>query len=160
MSKTFAQTITVLPEHVANQIAAGEVVEGASSVIKELVENSLDSGADRISITLAKQLRYIKVADNGSGISSVDLPLAFKRHATSKILDIDDIYSLVTNGFRGEALASIASVSKLTCVSRVKGSEHASKIYIEADNSEITETGASYGTSIEVDELFIIHLPV
>lgn len=154
MSSALSQTITVLPEHVANQIAAGEVVEGASSVVKELVENSLDSGADRISITIAKQLRYIKVADNGNGIPEAELPLAFKRHATSKILDIDDIYSLITNGFRGEALASISSVSKLTCISKVKGAEHASKIYIEGETQELSETGASVGTSIEVDELF------
>ena len=154
MSSALSQTITVLPEHVANQIAAGEVVEGASSVVKELVENSLDSGADRISITIAKQLRYIKVADNGNGIPETELALAFKRHATSKILDINDIYSLITNGFRGEALASISSVSKLTCISKVKGAEHASKIYIEGDAQELSQTGASIGTSIEVDELF------
>lgn len=154
MSSALNHTITVLPEHIANQIAAGEVVEGASSVVKELVENSLDSGADKISISIAKQFRYIKVADNGNGIPESDLALAFKRHATSKILDIDDIYSLITNGFRGEALASISSVSKLSCTSKVKGAEHASKIYIEGETQELTKTGASLGTSIEVDELF------
>lgn len=146
--------IRVLPDLIANQIAAGEVIEGALSVVKELVENSIDAGATAIAISLAKQFRYIKVADNGSGIPADELSLAFTRHATSKICDIEDLYSIASNGFRGEALASIASVSKLTCVSRTRDADYATKFYIDAEKSSFSEVGAAIGTSIEVDDLF------
>jgi DNA mismatch repair protein MutL len=146
--------IRVLSDLIANQIAAGEVVEGPLSVVKELVENSIDAGANTISVELSKQLRYIKVSDNGSGISADELPLAFTRHATSKIIEIEDLFSINSNGFRGEALASIASVSKVTCISKTKSETDATKFYIDAGREEISSVGAGIGTSIEVDELF------
>lgn len=146
--------IKLLPEHVANQIAAGEVVEGPYSVVKELVENSVDAEAQRITIEIKNSNRFIKVADNGKGMSAEDLELAFKRHATSKIADIKDLESLDTNGFRGEALASIASVSKLTCISKREQDENASKLYIENGEEKKSLAGASKGTSITIDELF------
>jgi len=146
--------IRILPEHIANQIAAGEVVEGPSSIIKELVENSIDAQSTKIAIEISKNLLRIQVIDNGKGISNEDLKLAFKKHATSKITNIEDIYKLLTNGFRGEALASIASVSKVTCISKRAQDEHASKIYLENGSETLTQTGANNGTNILVDELF------
>jgi DNA mismatch repair protein MutL len=146
--------IRVLSDLIANQIAAGEVVEGALSVVKELVENSIDAGANSIAVELSKQLRYIKVSDNGSGIPVNELPLAFTRHATSKITEIEDLFSIDSNGFRGEALASISSVSKVTCISKTRSEADATKFYIDADREEVSSVGAGVGTSIEVDELF------
>jgi DNA mismatch repair protein MutL len=146
--------IRILSDLIANQIAAGEVVEGALSVVKELVENSIDAGANSIAVELSKQLRYIKVSDNGSGIPADELPLAFTRHATSKITEIEDLFSIDSNGFRGEALASIASVSKVTCISKTRSEADATKFYIDADREEVSSVGAGVGTSIEVDELF------
>ncbi len=146
--------IQLLSDEVANQIAAGEVVEGPSSVVKELVENSIDAGASRISVEINNQLRDIRVADDGAGMSADDLKLAFKRHATSKISSLNDLYSLITNGFRGEALASIASVSKLTCITKRAEDRQATKLYIESGSEEMSSAGASTGTSVEVAELF------
>ncbi|MFZ4083923.1 MAG: DNA mismatch repair endonuclease MutL [Vampirovibrionia bacterium] len=146
--------IRILSDLIANQIAAGEVVEGALSVVKELVENSIDAGANSIAVELSKQLRYIKVSDNGSGIPVNELPLAFTRHATSKITEIEDLFSIDSNGFRGEALASIASVSRVTCISKTRSEADATKFYIDADREEVSSVGAGVGTSIEVDELF------
>ncbi len=146
--------IQLLPEHVANQIAAGEVVEGPNSVVKELVENSIDAGATKITIDIKNSNRYIKISDNGKGMSPEDLDLAFKRHATSKISKIEDLNKLITNGFRGEALASISAVSKVTCVSKRESDEHASKLYIENGIEDKSITGASNGTSILIDDLF------
>lgn len=149
-----SKKIQILPEQIANQIAAGEVVAGPSSVVKELVENSIDSGASRITVNLNKELRDIKVADNGSGMDKEDMSLAFKRHATSKIRSIEDLYELLSNGFRGEALASISSVSKVTCVSKREEDEHANKLTIENSNENFSITGAATGTSITVSDLF------
>jgi DNA mismatch repair protein MutL len=146
--------IHILPEIVANQIAAGEVVDGPSSIIKELFENSADAKSSRIDITVSKNLLKIEIIDNGEGIAKEDLKLAFKKHATSKIKNIDDLNHLLTNGFRGEALPSIASVSKLTCVSRTQESTLATKIYIENEIEELSETGSGYGTKIIIDDLF------
>ena len=115
--------IHVLPEHVANKIAAGEVVERPASVVKELLENALDAGATRIKISIeAGGKKLIQITDNGCGMVRDDAMLAFERHATSKIKDAEDLLSVATLGFRGEALPSIASVSRLRLETRDRGS--------------------------------------
>lgn len=147
------QRIQALPLHLANQIAAGEVVERPASVLKELVENSIDAGATHIRIEIAaagKEL--ISVSDNGSGIHQQDLALALSRHATSKLHSSEDLSQISSLGFRGEALPSIASVSQLTLTSRLLGEEHAWQI----SSSDDTAVPAAHpqGTTVSVAELF------
>jgi len=148
--------IRELPGHLINQIAAGEVVERPASVVKELVENSLDSGADEIAIdVLAGGSKLIRVRDNGSGIDKNELDLALSRHATSKISSLDDLEAVVSLGFRGEALPSIASVARLELVSRTAGSDSAWQV--QADSGEITAPRPAahpQGTTVEVHDLF------
>ncbi|MFC5448234.1 DNA mismatch repair endonuclease MutL [Paenibacillus aestuarii] len=148
--------IQLLNEHIANQIAAGEVVERPSSVVKELVENSVDAGSTRIDVTIEEGgLQLIRVADNGSGMEAEDCELAFQRHATSKIATSKDLFSIRTLGFRGEALPSIASVSRLDCVTSSTNDGLGRKISIEGGTIRtFEETAASRGTEVTVKELF------
>ena len=146
--------IIQLSKNVINQIAAGEVIERPYSVVKELVENSVDAGASRVSIEIDNDCRDIRVADNGSGIHPDDIMLAFSKHATSKISTGEDLYNVKTMGFRGEALASIISISKLTCITRTK--EFDSGVKVECENSEVKQakTGCAIGTIMEIKDLF------
>ena len=150
--------IKELPVDLANQIAAGEVVERPVSIVKELLENSLDAGADKITIELeqgGKQL--IRVQDNGSGIIKEDLALALSAHATSKIYALEDLSNIATLGFRGEALASIGSVSKLSISSKIKNSTYAWLIKQEgryAEKADLHPVSHPLGTTVEVRELF------
>jgi DNA mismatch repair protein MutL len=147
--------IRILDESVSNIIAAGEVVENPASMIKELIENSLDAGATMIKIYVKSSGRYVKLIDNGSGMEKEDLFLSIERHATSKIKDKDDIFNLKTYGFRGEALASIASVSKLNLASRTENNQSGTVLTINAGKIlEITEIAMGIGTEIEVNNLF------
>lgn len=148
--------IKLLPENLINQIAAGEVVERPASVVKELVENSLDSGATAVTIDIKEGGEgFIKVGDNGCGISKEDLKLAVKKHATSKINAEGDLWGISTMGFRGEALSSIASVSKLTIKSKQKGELAGNQIdYEEGEVTGTQEVGMSEGTRVEVYDLF------
>lgn len=147
--------IKKLDENVINQIAAGEVIERPASVIKELVENSIDAGATKVEVEIMQGGRTLRVADNGSGITSEDLELAFSRHATSKISEEKDLWKLNSLGFRGEALASIISISKLTCLTRTESSDNGYKL-VNSDNGsfKITPAGCAVGTTIEISDLF------
>lgn len=146
--------IKKLNPNLINQIAAGEVIERPSSVVKELVENSIDAGADKIEIEISNECRNIRVADNGSGIAPDDIEEAFAPHATSKIATQDDLWNINTLGFRGEALASIISIAKVTCTSRTADSDSGTKI--ECANSEIkkSQVGCAVGTIMDVRDLF------
>lgn len=147
--------IRILPPHVVNRIAAGEVVERPASVVKELVENALDAGATRIEIAVSAAGRNIRVADNGCGMSGENAALAFFNHATSKIADEQDLDRIQTLGFRGEALASVGSISKLTCLTRTPDSEKGIKVTLDAEgNPVLAETGCAPGTIMEVADLF------
>ncbi|HEX4341947.1 MAG TPA: DNA mismatch repair endonuclease MutL [Verrucomicrobiae bacterium] len=150
--------IKLLPEHVANQIAAGEVVERPASVVKELVENALDAGAKKISVEIQAGGRsLIRVTDDGIGMNRDDALLCLERHATSKIQRAEDLSSIATMGFRGEALPSIASVSKFTLTTRERDgdSPEATQIIIAGGKiSEVKAAGSATGTSIEVRQLF------
>ncbi|WP_044479937.1 DNA mismatch repair endonuclease MutL, partial [Paenibacillus antibioticophila] len=148
--------ITVLDEHIANQIAAGEVVERPASVVKELVENSVDSGASKIEVQVEEGgLELIKVMDNGSGIESEDCEKAFYRHATSKLANGRDLFQIRSLGFRGEALPSIAAVSKVRLVSSADDSGLGRVIAIEGGTLKENEvTAAPQGTDITIKELF------
>jgi DNA mismatch repair protein MutL len=148
--------IHVLPEHVANKIAAGEVVERPASVVKELLENALDAGATRIKISVeAGGKKLIQITDNGCGMVRDDAMLAFERHATSKIKDAEDLLSVATLGFRGEALPSIASVSRLRLETRDAGSPSGTILEINGGRmARVEEAGLPEGTSITVRDLF------
>ena len=147
--------INVLDSSVFNRIAAGEVVDRPASVVKELIENSIDSGATNIDITVKNGGRYIKVSDNGCGIDGEDIKTAFLPHATSKIKDLCDLDAINTLGFRGEALPSIASVAKVTMISRIKDAETGNKIVIENGKIlDFTSAGAPFGTTVIVSDLF------
>ncbi|WP_375321307.1 DNA mismatch repair endonuclease MutL [Aliivibrio logei] len=149
--------IQILPVRLANQIAAGEVVERPASVVKELVENSIDAGATRIDIDIEKGgSKLIRIRDNGSGIAKGELTLALSRHATSKITTLDDLEAIVSLGFRGEALASISSVSRLTLTSRTIAQEEAWSAHAEGRDMDVKLKPAAHpiGTTIDVVDLF------
>jgi DNA mismatch repair protein MutL len=148
--------IKVLPENLANQIAAGEVVERPASVVKELLENALDAGAQRVSIEVELGgRRLIKVSDDGEGMGPEDAVLAFERHATSKISTAEDLAAIASLGFRGEALASIASVSRVELVSKTRDADSATRIVIEGGRLiESSEAGRSNGTTLVIRDLF------
>ncbi len=149
--------IQVLPPQLANQIAAGEVVERPASVVKELVENSLDAGATRIDIDIERGgAKLIRIRDNGCGIKKEELALALARHATSKIASLDDLEAIISLGFRGEALASISSVSRLTLTSRTAEQPEAWQAYAEGRDMDVTVKPAAHpvGTTLEVLDLF------
>lgn len=148
--------VRLLDTNTANQIAAGEVVEKPASVVKELVENALDAGADKIEVTIfAGGTEYIRVTDNGCGMSEADAKMAVLRHATSKLTKAEDLLNLNTLGFRGEALPSIASVSNFTLLTRPESEEFATSVHIDGgENTEVTASGGSTGTTVIVENLF------
>lgn len=146
--------IKQLSVNLINQIAAGEVIERPASVVKELVENSIDAGATRIEISISNECRDIRIADNGSGIHPDDIELAFTKHATSKLTDEESLFNIETLGFRGEALASIISIAKVTCTTRTKDFDYGTKV--ESENSVVksSKIGCAQGTIMEVKDLF------
>jgi DNA mismatch repair protein MutL len=148
--------IRILPDHVASQIAAGEVIERPASVVKELIENALDAGSSQISIEILQAgKRLIAVTDNGFGMPKSELGLAVSRHATSKLARAEDLFRIETLGFRGEALASIGSVSRMTVRSRPKDAETGGQVRVEGGKmSSLTEVGIPQGTQVTVQDLF------
>jgi DNA mismatch repair protein MutL len=151
--------ISLLPEHLIDQIKAGEVIERPGSLLKEIIENSIDAGSTKIELTVLNNgLDLISLKDNGRGIFSQDLPLAFSRHATSKINRFEDLYQLGSFGFRGEALASIAAISKIQCLSFNKEEIDGREIRIEGgltvyENSRQKIQGQT-GLELNIQELF------
>ncbi|MFO0672028.1 MAG: DNA mismatch repair endonuclease MutL [Polyangiaceae bacterium] len=145
-----------LPTDLANQIAAGEVVERPASVVKELVENAIDAGATRVQVEIEQGgTTRVRVSDDGEGMSPDDAALALERHATSKIWDAADLFRLATFGFRGEALPSIASVARLTLVTRTRDADEATQVVVEGGGSAtVRPAGAAPGTTITVSDLF------
>lgn len=150
------EKIKVLDKSIANKIAAGEVVERPASVIKELVENSIDAGADMITVEIQEGGKsYIRVADNGCGMTKNDAKMCFVRHATSKIHDVDDLFEISTLGFRGEAMASIAAVARVTLKTHCKDDSFGTSIIIDGGNMKSVEPcGCPDGTIVEVSDLF------
>ena len=146
--------IQQLSRQLINQIAAGEVIERPASVVKELVENSIDAGATRVEIEISKDCLSLRVSDNGSGIHPDDIELAFCKHATSKITSAEDLFDIHTMGFRGEALASIISIAKVTCTTRTKDFEAGTKVECEESNVKSSPAACAIGTTMEVKDLF------
>ena len=149
-------SIRLLSDSLISRIAAGEVVERPASVVKELVENSLDAGANEISVWVeGSGTSLIRVSDNGGGIPFEDMALAIESHATSKLQEENDLLNIATLGFRGEALSSIASVSKMELLSRTQNHEMGNKLRVDGGkNGEPTMVGCPVGTTVEVRDLF------
>lgn len=144
-----------LPLHVANQIAAGEVIERPSSVVKELVENSLDAGARRVVVEVEEGGRFLRVVDDGEGMDESDALLAFERFATSKLRNADELFQLLTLGFRGEALASVASIAHVECLTRRQGQDRGTRVLVEGGSEPtVLPAGCPFGTAITVSRLF------
>ena len=148
--------INVLPKHIADLIAAGEVVERPASVVKELMENAIDAGATSVTVEIKRGgITYIRITDNGSGILREDIRNAFKSHATSKIAKEDDLLSIGTLGFRGEALASIAAVARVDVLTRTEDSEVGTVYKIEGSEEKLLDdAGCPIGTTIVVKDIF------
>src|SRR5215210_6226241 len=148
--------IHVLSDQLANQIAAGEVVERPASVAKELVENSIDAGARRIEVDVeAGGRRLLRVSDDGEGMTRDDAVLAFERHATSKISTADDLHNIGTLGFRGEALASIASVARVELITQMEGEAEGTRVLVEGGRMrDVKPAARPRGTTITVRDLF------
>src|SRR5207245_6068536 len=150
------QTIAILPSAVADGIAAGEVVDRPAAVVKELVENAIDAGASRIQVSIEAAGQGVsEIVDDGEGMAPVDVPLAFLRHATSKIRSLDDLRTIRTLGFRGEALASIAAVARVEAVSRPRDGGEGYQVLVEG-GAQITagSAGSPVGTRVSVSRLF------
>lgn len=150
--------IRVLPDNLANQIAAGEVVERPASVVKEIVENAIDAGSTRIQVDIELGgRRVIRISDDGEGMVRDDAILAFERHATSKIRTLEDLAAIGTLGFRGEALASIASVAKVELLTKTPSENEATKVVIEGGRRiDVKDAARDTGTTITVRDLFLI----
>ncbi len=148
--------IVVMPEELSNRIAAGEVVERPASIVKELIENSLDAGATDILVELeGGGKRSIKIVDNGGGIDRADVPLAFERHATSKVYTFDDISRILSFGFRGEAIASIASIARIEMLTRRTGAPSGTRAIVRGGRmEEVIDAGCPVGTSVLVSDIF------
>lgn len=151
--------IDLLPEHLIDQIKAGEVIERPGNLLKEVLENAVDAGATKIEITLQNNgLDLIVIKDNGHGMRAKDLPLAFSRHATSKISSFEHLYQLHSFGFRGEALASVAAISKVQCISFTQGSEKGAEIRIDGGRivfeGERQKNSVAHGTELIIQDLF------
>src|SRR4051812_36355210 len=148
--------ISLLPPDLANQIAAGEVVERPASVVKELIENALDAGARRLTVHVELGgKKQVRVEDDGEGMEPADARLAIERHATSKIRHADDLAAISTLGFRGEALPSIASVSHFVLRTRARGQQSGTELRVNGGTvASVIEVGAAEGTVVEVNDLF------
>ncbi|MEM0950553.1 MAG: DNA mismatch repair endonuclease MutL [Cyanobacteria bacterium P01_H01_bin.74] len=155
MIATEQSKIQVLPAHLVNRIAAGEVIERPASVVKELLENAIDAGATRVEIIISNAGRNCRIADNGYGMTPENAALAFLNHATSKIKAADDLDNITTLGFRGEALASIAAISHLTCQTRTQEAHQGTQVSVKPSGETVlTDVGCAVGTIMTVEDLF------